>query len=176
MSSITAVIEGTYYASFFNATNNCYGSTRPLLITISCSLTPLPVNLIAFTALLNNNKTVSVKWTTATEKNVNHFVVEKSYNGINFQNAAVVMAYGNTTTKMNYSYTDHVTAVQNGLIYYRLRTIDIVSKSELSHVRSIRIDHNNELQTGLSTYPNPVVSNLEITIPANWQGKNSAMN
>ncbi|HVE60572.1 MAG TPA: T9SS type A sorting domain-containing protein [Chitinophagaceae bacterium] len=173
LSSITSVIEGTYYASFFDATNNCYSSTRQLVITISCSFTPLPVNLIAFTASLNNNnnKTVSVKWTTATERNVNHFVVEKSYNGINFQNAAVVMAYGNTTSKMNYSYTDNITTVQNELIYYRLRTLDIDGKSELSQVRSIRIDNNNTLQTGLLTYPNPVVSNLEITIPTNWQGK-----
>ncbi len=97
--------------------------------------------------------------------------MEKSYNGINFQNAAIVMAYGNTTSKMNYSYTDNITTAQNELIYYRLRIIDIDGKNELSQVRLIRIDNKNQQQLGILTYPNPVVSQLEVTIPINWQGK-----
>ncbi|MEI2740432.1 MAG: hypothetical protein V9F01_16790 [Chitinophagaceae bacterium] len=39
----------------------------------------LPVKLSSFSATLNNNSKVDLKWSTATETNLSHFVVERSY-------------------------------------------------------------------------------------------------
>ena len=129
----------------------------------------LPVELFSFTATLNK-KQVELKWITLTEMNVSHFIVEKSVDGKNFSDAGVVFAFGNTTEKKTYSLIDNVTNIQNGMVYYRLRTYDIDGRSQLSETRIIRI--GKEMQgISLLTYPNPVINELRITLPKEWQNR-----
>ncbi len=132
----------------------------------------LPIKLSAFNAVLNNNsKRVDLSWTTEYEKNVSHFVVERSIDGVNYTDAGMVFAYGNTTDSKNYSMHDNITSLQATVIYYRLRSVDIDGKNELSTIRVIRIGKGNESNVSILTYPNPVTNDLRITIPANWQNK-----
>jgi hypothetical protein len=130
----------------------------------------LPVKLSSFTASLFNKK-VDLKWTTATEMNVSHFAVERSTDGISFSEAGLVFAYGNSTDSKSYSLPDDISSIQSGIIYYRLRTVDIDGKSELSETRVVRI--GKTISTGITilTYPNPVSAEVRITVPANWQNK-----
>ena len=128
----------------------------------------LPVKLESFTASLNGNK-VDLKWTTAEEMNVSHFVVEKSLDGKEYNDAGIVFAYGNTTSKMNYSLADNI-GTTKGIIYYRLRSVDVDGKAEVSAARIIRVSKQSEILT-ISAYPNPVSNELRVTVPATWQGK-----
>jgi hypothetical protein len=130
----------------------------------------LPVKLVSFSATLNNNKT-DLKWTTATENNLSHFVIEKSTDGKSFTNAAVVFAKGNTTDKTDYNFTDNNITSQVGMIYYRLRSVDNDGKNELSDTRIIHLGKQNESAITILAYPNPATSELRVTIPASWQGK-----
>ncbi len=131
----------------------------------------LPVELTSFSAMLNNSK-VDLKWITAMEKNVSHFIVEKSTDGKNYSDAGVVFAYGNTDAKMTYTFADNnINTAQPGVIYYRLRSVDIDTKTQLSEVRVIRIGKRNEQLLSIITYPNPVTSEVRVTVPANWQSK-----
>lgn len=131
----------------------------------------LPVELVSFNAMLNTNK-VDLKWVTASEKNVSHFSIEKSLDGKVFSEAGVVFAYGNTSETMKYSFTDNsINTSQPGVIYYRLRSIDIDGKNQVSQTRAIRIGQQNDQVVKIVTYPNPVSNELRITVPANWQGK-----
>ncbi len=131
----------------------------------------LPVKLVSFTAMLIADK-VDLKWTTASEKEVSHFSIEKSVDGKNYTETGVMFAVGNTSETINYSFTDkNIDASQQGVIYYRLRSVDTDGKSELSQVRSIRIGKKSEQTISILTYPNPVSSELRVTIPTNWQGK-----
>ena len=133
--------------------------------------TTLPVELLSFSAKLNTDK-VDLKWATASEKNVSHFSIEKSTDGVNYKEAGLVFAYGNTTETRNYSFPDkNINTSKAGVIYYRLRSVDIDGKSELSFVSSVRIGKKNEQGINILTYPNPVSTELRITIPTNWQGK-----
>jgi len=133
-------------------------------------VTLLPLKMISFTAMLTNNK-VGLKWTTASEVNLSHFVVEKSTDGINFSEAGLVFAYGNTTDRTDYNLDDNVSNIQSGVIYYRLRSVDTDGKGQLSEIRVIRISKTTANSITIQTYPNPVTSDLRITIPANWQNK-----
>ena len=136
----------------------------------SSPIISLPVKLISFTAALNQNQTkVDLKWSTASEMNVSHFVIEKSYDGKTFNDAAVVFAYGNTTEKMDYSFADKVSG-DHQVIYYRLRSVDNDSKTQLSEIRVVRIGKQAETLK-MVTYPNPVTSELRVTVPSAWQGK-----
>jgi hypothetical protein len=136
----------------------------------SSPIVSLPIKLISFTAALNQNQSkVDLKWSTASEMNVSHFVIERSYDGKNFADAATMFAYGNTTEKKDYSYSDNV-AANHQVIYYRLRSVDNDSKTQLSEVRVVRIAKQGEALK-MVTYPNPVTSELRVTVPASWQGK-----
>jgi Secretion system C-terminal sorting domain len=120
--------------------------------------------------MLNNNK-VDLKWATASEINASHFMVEKSTDGVNFSEAGMVFATGNAADKADYSLSDNVNMNQAGVIYYRLRSVDIDGKNELSATRIIRIGKQADKNISILTYPNPVSNEVRITIPANWQNK-----
>lgn len=131
----------------------------------------LPVKLTAFTATLNNNSRVDLKWSTASEINVSHFIIERSTDGSNYSDIGMVFAYGNSTDQKNYTYADNVSNIQSDIVYYRLRSVDIDEKAQYSETRIIRISKQSENNISIVTYPNPVSSELRITIPTNWQNR-----
>ena len=131
----------------------------------------LPVKLSSFSATLNNNSKVDLKWSTATETNLSHFVVERSSDGTSYSDAGMVFAYGNTASKVDYTLADNISSIQSGVIYYRLRSVDVDGKNQYSDVRIIRISKQSENNITILTYPNPVSNEIRITIPANWQNK-----
>ena len=135
------------------------------------SLSTLPVKLSSFTATLVNINNADLKWTTSSEINVSHFVIEKSADGINFSDAGIIFANGNATDKTNYSFSDNVSAIQSGIVYYRLRSVDVDGKSQYSETRIIRINKQNDNNITIVTFPNPVINELRISIPNNWQNK-----
>ena len=100
--------------------------------------TPIVI-LSSFTALLNNNSKVDLKWSTETETNLSHIMVEKSTDGKNFKDAALVFTYGNTTAKSDYSFADKITKIKSGTIYYRLRTVAVDGTSQYSETCIVTI-------------------------------------
>ena len=131
---------------------------------------PLPVTMSSFTATLNNNK-ADLRWTTATEINVSHFVIEKSTDGSNFSDAGILFATGNTTEEMKYTFSDNLAGSVNDVIWYRIRTVDNDGSFDYSATRIIRISHKENSTVIINTYPNPVKNEVRITVPANWQNK-----
>jgi hypothetical protein len=132
----------------------------------------LPIKLESFTAMLNNtaNK-VDLRWVTSSEKNTSHFAIEKSTDGNTFTDAGMVFAYGNSSEKVNYTFTDNITGTSAKVIYYRLRSVDADGSVDYSDTRMIRVSKQTEQTIAVLTYPNPVTTELRITIPAQWQGK-----
>jgi hypothetical protein len=157
---------GTYQLIVTNISNGCKDTANTNMQIA------LPVKLVSFTAMLNNNNIkVDLKWVTSTEANASHFVIERSTDGHIFSDAGMVFAFGNTTEQKNYQYTDNIGSLNTTVIYYRLRQVDIDGRFDYSATRIIRIDKQSENTITLLTYPNPVTSELRITIPNNWQGK-----
>jgi hypothetical protein len=132
----------------------------------------LPVVMESFTATLNNNlQKAALKWSTASETNLNYFSVERSTDGIHFSQVGMVFALGNTTVKTDYAFTDNVTGIQASVVYYRLNIVDADGKSHYSDVRMIKLSGKTDNVIAISAYPNPVVNNINVTIPANWQNQ-----
>ena len=130
---------------------------------------PLPVKLISFDAKYTKPN-VTLSWSTAMEKNFSHFVIEYSTDGVNFNQAAVVFGAGESDSRKDYTYTDKNTNGKAGLIYYRLKSVDVDGKSSYSSIRIIRLGEE-EQTVQLTTYPNPATSELRVTIPSDWQNK-----
>lgn len=167
--TITVRFGGTSTGSV-SSTNRMY-SVWFKNFTYSAPMNTLPVKLVSFTATLNNLNNAELKWTTAAEMNVSHFVVERSTDGIHFSDAGIVFAAGNSSSDMNYNFTDKLSGVTATVIWYRLRSVDMDESSEFSATKMIRIGSRNETGLSLTVYPNPVQQDLRVTIPAAWQNK-----
>lgn len=123
-----------------------YGTaTGPLSISSS---SPLPIELILFT-IHNDATNVVINWGTASETNNDYFTIEKTKDGFNFEQVATVDGAGNSTTIINYSYTD--TNPYNGNSYYRLKQTDFDGNVSFSFLLDITV--SNDLSFNI--FPNP---------------------
>lgn len=132
-------------------------------------LVTLPVKLLDFTANYTNPN-VLLQWSTAQEHNFSHFILERSTDGENFSQVALVFGEGESNQKLTYSYTDKDMKGRSGIIYYRLKQVDVDGKFSYSAVRIIRLGDENTARN-LAIFPNPVASDLKITLPSSWQNK-----
>jgi hypothetical protein len=129
----------------------------------------LPIKLVNFDAKYNQPN-VDLNWSTAQEVNFNRFVIETSADGANFNEAGIVFGNGESDSPKNYSFQDKNIKASKGFIYYRLRSVDNDGRFSYSAVRIIRIGASASSMS-LTTYPNPVVTDVKVTLPSNWQGK-----
>lgn len=132
----------------------------------------LPVTLTSFQAFLKDKNTV-LSWSTTSHTNFSHFVVEKSTNGKDFSEAAVLFADANSDNSytFNYSYKDNLQNNTSSVIYYRLKMVDIDSKYSYSEIRMVRLAAVNDSKIKITTFPNPVTNEVRVSIPTEWQEK-----
>jgi hypothetical protein len=133
------------------------------------SASPLPVKLIDFAAQYDRNK-VNLNWTTSDETAFSHFVIERSTDGKNFQDLSIVFSAGSNGSHQEYKLSDGDIKNKSGLLYYRLKMVDVDKKASYSAIRIIRLGNGKDI-LNIAVYPNPVATELRITIPAAWQGK-----
>lgn len=112
----------------------------------------LPVNLITYTASVQNNGTALLQWSTATERNSSHFKIERSYDGRTFSEIGKVKAAGSSDTRNDYTFTDAKPG--SGKIFYRLNQQDIDGTLIQKGVRVIDMGAANGENWIVS--PNPV--------------------
>lgn len=108
----------------------------------------LPIELISFQANCSDNGN-KITWSTASEHNTSHFVVEKSLDGVYWEKIGQVDAAGNSTQVLNYELRDFEKS--NNVIYYRLTQYDNDGKYETFNPVSLNCDINENL----ISYPNP---------------------
>jgi Secretion system C-terminal sorting domain/N-terminal domain of BNR-repeat neuraminidase len=84
--------------------------------------TPLPIEIISF-EVENQDCSNLVKWSTASEVNSDYFVIERSYDALNWTEIGTVDAAGNSISQLDYLFRDSDLEL-NGTIYYRLSQFD----------------------------------------------------
>ena len=132
--------------------------------------TSMPVKLTSFTAKGLNSDKVLLNWNTSQEKYSSHFTIEKSLDGKDFSDAGIVFSMGNSEQPQQYSFTDKLRAGEKGVIYYRLKIVDTDGKSARSPIKVVRIGEE-KAEVSILVYPNPVVNELRLTLPAGWYDK-----
>lgn len=137
------------------------------LVGASGSGSPLPIELISFYAMYQNN-VVNIMWETASEINNDYFIVEKSTDAINFIEIDKIYSLannGNSNSMLNYISIDR--DIKSGIIYYRLKQYDLDGTYSYSNIISIVINQN-----GIFTiYPNPTKDIIEISYYCNYNDK-----
>ncbi|MET0636599.1 MAG: T9SS type A sorting domain-containing protein [Chitinophagaceae bacterium] len=118
----------------------------------------VPVTLVSFTAELLSAG-VTLNWTTASEFQNKHFLVERSNDGAVYSTIGTVTSQafnGSGSEKLDYTFGDNHPV--SGLNYYRLKQVDIDGHFEYSDVVTISFVSLSRI----SFYPNPVKDKLFI--------------
>jgi len=132
--------------------------------TVSDEASALPVELRSFTAE-QQNSTVQLHWTTATETNNYGFEIERkaNYQSSNyqipkFQNSewqavGFIHGHGTTHTPNEYTFSDNVTMAGN--FFYRLKQIDRDGAFSYSHTVEMSVAGTPHQFALEQNYPNP---------------------
>jgi photosystem II stability/assembly factor-like uncharacterized protein len=111
----------------------------------------VPVELISFTAKLNNDL-VQLNWQTATEINNQGFEIERCIDMKNWENIGFAEGHGTISSPQNYSFTDR-NAVGGNKIKYRLKQVDFDGKYKYSNEVEVEIVPAEFVL--YQNYPNP---------------------
>jgi hypothetical protein len=136
-------------------------SFSPFTISSSPSFAPLPIELVSFQANCKDDNTVAVTWTTASEHNTSHYVVEKSRDGINWSVFGQTAAAGNSTQLLNYEMIDSEKA--SGTTYYRLTQFDNDGMFEVFAPVSVNCNGTTP-NNHITTYPNPSSESFYVSL------------
>lgn len=120
----------------------------------SC-VSSLPVELVAFDATVEE-RSVHLKWITNVEINNDYFTLEKSKDGVNFQEFHRVYGIGNSTSKSIYDLLD--TDPYQDISYYKLKQTDLNGDTEVLGIRAVNLNSHSSF----SVFPNP--ANNEIFV------------
>ena len=148
----TDIINGFSY--------NADGTQGTDISSATLIATPTPVKLSSFSVDIKDN-TTALSWTVENQDaNSSHFEIERSANGKDFSQVAIVNATNNT--KQSYSFTDNDPSL-SGSAYYRLKMVDKNGQFAYSEIKTVQFAN-----TGFSVlvYPNPMqsVSKLRVNL------------
>jgi len=147
----TASMRYGFDLTFDIASNDCFvvqssGSTGQIVT--------LPVKLVSFNAI-RNNQNVNLSWQTATEDKNKGFSIERTigaaggWQSIGFVSSQAIN--GTSNSPISYQFTDYNNSTK-GITQYRLKQVDIDNRSAYSSIRSVR---GMEQSGKTIVFPNP---------------------
>ena len=148
---------GTVTFTYTATDNSGSGSNNTATYTLPIAYRPLPVELVSFSAKVVRVVDVQLTWRTATELNNDHFEVQRSANGRQFESIARVAGHGTSNTATDYTHTDAgIGATMADQLYYRLRQVDYDGTSSFSPVQIVQFGKVGP--HSISLFPNPATT------------------
>jgi hypothetical protein len=150
----------------FNQPPTCVDPDCPVISAGTCEPAAssfctgaLPIELLEFKATVKVSIIV-LDWSTASEENNDYYSIERSRDGVDYELIATMPGAGNSTSVLEYSYTDANPLF--GRSYYRLKQTDFDGASET--FKPIAVDFTTLTGGELNFSPNPVNRGEKITI------------
>lgn len=157
--SDTVTYTGSAQSTVDGATVNFDEPGNPTYFISTDCVYPLPIELIYLNGTKNRTNT-SIKWATASERNNDYFIIEKSIDGIAFYPIGTLKGNGNSSHQINYSFIDE--SPSTILTYYRLKQVNFDGEFQYSYAIKI-IDKNsniyyanNEIHLALNSKSNQI--------------------
>ena len=126
----------------------------------SWGITVLDVDLLYFKTNCRNGSAI-LEWASAKEKYNRHYIIEKSTNGVDFQEIGTVKGRINSYELEKYEFLD--SEPYDGVSYYRLKQLDNDDNMELLGLVSYE---PNCSKKEISLFPNPVKDYVSIEYDA----------
>lgn len=117
--------------------------------------TVLSAEILDFQAILQDNKT-ALTWKIGDDKDVNYYVIERSFDGKTFETLKQV------AKNQRFTYDD---TPQYGINYYRLKVVEYSGKTTFSTIKSVNIENTKFIT--YKVFPNPTADNLNIQFQCN---------
>jgi hypothetical protein len=130
---------------------------------LDCTIV-LPVELLTLDAQPADDHVV-LNWSTASEQDASHFVVERSADGDRFEPIGQVAAAGTTMVTSSYRFIDQRPV--NGTNFYRLRTVDIDGKTGYTQVVTAEFRQGS---IPLQLFPNPANETINASFVLDGEG------
>jgi hypothetical protein len=131
--------------------STCSGSSPNFRIDdfiVDYNGSPLPLNLISF-SVNKKGALPHLSWSTTSETNFSHFMVQKSKDAKGFESIGRVESVGFESDKSAYSFVDEKPFAGNN--YYRLKMVDKDGTEDYSKIISVKFDGTAKAVF----YPNP---------------------
>jgi uncharacterized repeat protein (TIGR01451 family) len=123
----------------------------------------LDLHFITFKANLQN-KNAALNWTVFSAQQVDHFVVERSIDGIHFSAIQNIAANLRLNQNENFNTPDDLAGVNSAMVYYRVQAFGTNGRVNSSNVIALRLIGTT---TVLQIAPNPVKDHLQIMLSSN---------
>lgn len=117
---------------------------------------PLAVKLTQFSAEKSNEQEVEVRWNVEDEEVGTHYLVQRSIDGISWQN--IYQKTASQKGRVNYNHLDEFPS--KPLSYYRLKFTDLNNKVFYSQAQKVQFS----LVRSFHLYPNPASQNCSLEI------------
>lgn len=152
-----STINGLSYAALSGITSFSGGSGAVSLSPIAT----LAATLNSFTAHCEANQNSAViRWTTASEMNSSQFILEKSFDGVDWNNLATLNAAGNSEEFLKYEVVD-IELRGFSQLYYRLKEVDL--NGDVKQVGLATLECT-KVNSGFELFPNPTRSNVNVVM------------
>jgi hypothetical protein len=135
------------------------GSPNGSLFSLFICPAILPAEWLSFDAVVNSSEGVDLFWATANEINNDFFTVERSADGVAWEEIAEVDAVGNSEVASEYRLSDEKPLADRSS--YRIRQTSLDGSSTYSEVKEVNLDAVPEILI----YPNPAKEVLHVE----WQ-------
>jgi hypothetical protein len=147
--------------NFLETTGNC--STYITILNTIGNCTVLPIEWLSISVYptpYSHPKTAIIDWATATELNSSHFIIERSVDGLSFEDIGQVKAANKAST---YRFID--TNPIADVLYYRIRQVNFDGQFTYSKIVSVKMGN---LDNKFTVYPNPMKDHLMVN--TNFEG------
>ena len=142
-----------------SSANTHWGNENFTLAATTATYPPLPVEIISFEGLCNNNLT-QIEFIVASQVNNEFFTVEKSTNLMDWEEVGYIDGGGTTNELITYNWSDEIPI--NGTKYYRISQTDI--NGEVKYFNPIAVECENEMDFDITLYPNPASDKISIDL------------
>ncbi len=129
----------------------------------------LAINLVSFTATLENPHTVKLNWTSENEEANRTYNVQVSSDGTTFSDVGSVQS-DPVNTNETYAYNYPVSQGATGRLFFRLRMVDNNGAVTFSAICLVNL--NGSATTAFTIYPNPATDFINLVLPGGNQSWN----
>jgi hypothetical protein len=125
--------------------------------------TILTERMISFNAAFMSHE-IDLHWNISNGNNYDHFIVERSVDGMKFEKVGEVKGIAGSSAVADYDFADYVkpSVTRKNDLYYRIKQID-GDKSSYSKMLIVRM-YNSKSVTAVSVTPDPAVNDILVNV------------